>query len=77
MSWFDLGMTALNVAGKVGAAGAANQPQASPVKSGGFTDASGWTVSTGGSNAAGDLSRYVPWALLALGVVLYFKRGRK
>lgn len=77
MSWFDLGMTALNVAGKVGAAGAANPAQAQPAVSGGPFDSSGWNVATGGSNGGGDLSRYLPWALLALGMALYFKRGRK
>lgn len=77
MSWFDIGMTALNVAGKVGAAGAANPAQAQPAVSGGPFDSSGWVVSTGGSNGAGDLSRYLPWAVVALVAVLYFKRGRK
>lgn len=76
MSWFDLGMTALNVAGRVGAAGAANPAQSAPNTSGGLFDSSGWTVSTGGSGTAGDLSRYLPWAVVALVAVLYFK-GRR
>lgn len=77
MSWFDLGMTALNVAGKIGSADAANQPQGGPITSGGYSDSSGWVVTTGGSNGAGDLSRYLPWVVVALGVALYIKRGRK
>lgn len=76
MSWFELGAAALNVAGKVGAAGAANPAQSAPNTSGGMFDSSGWTVTTGGGGAAGDLSRYLPWAVVALVAVLYF-RGRK
>lgn len=76
MSWFELGAAALNVAGKVGAAGASNPAQSAPNTSGGMFDSSGWTVSTGGSSAAGDLSRYLPWAVVVVVAVLYF-RGRK
>lgn len=76
MSWFELGAAAISAAGRVGAAGASNPAQSGPTSSGGLFDSSGWSVSTGGSNAASDVSRYLPWAVVALVAVLYF-RGRR
>lgn len=76
MSWFDVGIAGLNAVGKIGSSNGAQAAQPQSVSSGGMFDASGWNVSTGGAALPGDVSRYLPWVVIGLAVVLYFRKGR-
>lgn len=77
MSWMDLGVAGINALGKIGGASGQAAQQGGPVSSGGLFDSSGWTVTTGGAGVPGDVSKYVPWALAALVLVVLLKGRRK